>query len=78
MEKEGGINMDRSRSIYETVVHKGVQSRCVLSTNLSDPLGNPRGLFWMIPRHGSATEAENKNVYSAAIKLIHRWRKREA
>ena len=25
----------------------------------------------IIPRHGSATEAENKNVYSAAIKLIH-------
>ena len=30
------------------------------------------------PRHGATTEAENKNVDTAAIKLINQCRKREA
>ena len=30
------------------------------------------------PRRGATTEAENKNVATAAIELINRWRKREA
>ena len=29
------------------------------------------------PRRGETTEAENKNVDTAAIKLINQWRKRE-
>ena len=31
-----------------------------------------------IPRCGATTEAENKNVDTVAIKLIHRWRRRGA
>ena len=31
-----------------------------------------------IPRRGETTEAENKNVETAAIELINKWRKREA
>ena len=30
------------------------------------------------PKRGETKEAENKNVYTAAIKLINRWRKGEA
>ena len=31
-----------------------------------------------IPRRGATTEAENNNIYTATIKLINPWRKREA
>ena len=31
-----------------------------------------------IPRRGATTEAENKNVDTADIELINRWRNREA
>ena len=31
-----------------------------------------------IPRSGATTEAENNNMYIADIKLINRWRKKEA
>ena len=45
LEEEGGIERDRSRYIDEAGVQVGVQSRCGLSTLLSESLGKPRGLF---------------------------------
>ena len=53
---------DRSRSIDATGVHTGVQSRCGLSTLLSESLGKPRA-----PKVCSAKKCENLLVETDII-----------